>query len=395
MSASPPPPPPPALEPDPMDLIRSQNKIIAQQGERIEMLEDMVDSLIGVCRELEATIKGNHHEAVSLIRERTGSLDSNKYLGDRKASSGARSLESSSRPPPQAGDRPVSPRSVRRRRLSTLAPSSTGNGDGQNGQGPEVPIYGTCFGNLYKLSTGGGLAPKSWNRRWFVIKDDGALHYYKTAKASTDASATTEFGLIDLNGYIIQKALDVNKPFAFKAIHPSSRNYYFCSESEEERTRWMAAMTEAADLRTSLAEDELARLETMGKSRSQILDDIGSTSLDMDFADFVKDARHFGWMTKLNTGTQPQKSFYILKTTVLHYYASPQAKTCLGSVQLPGFSVVVMNERQRIFKLMPPVGPREIVLSVDTDNEYFKWVSALTEACRLPLTGTTDSNSKC
>lgn len=56
---------------------------------------------------------------------------------------------------------------------------------------PEAPIYGTCFGYVYKLSSGRGIGGKQWQKRWFVVRDNGMIHYFKSARESTDNMSGT------------------------------------------------------------------------------------------------------------------------------------------------------------------------------------------------------------
>ena len=69
-----------------------------------------------------------------------------------------------------------------------------------------MPILCSCFGYLMKLSSGKGVAGKQWSKRWVVVRDDGSVVYYKSAKDSADAEA--DYNTIDLKDYVVAKALD-------------------------------------------------------------------------------------------------------------------------------------------------------------------------------------------
>ena len=56
-----------------------------------------------------------------------------------------------------------------------------------------------------------------------------------------------EHGSVDLAGYLVQQASDINKPFGFKATKPGHRTFFFSADNEEDRARWMTAMTQAAN----------------------------------------------------------------------------------------------------------------------------------------------------
>lgn len=180
----------------------------------------MVESLVNTVNEFQAFVKAQ------LKQERRPSVASATHVFTRRSTVSELSKPSSER---------LSPKSHRRTSSCTEFAEEL----------PTVPIYGTCYGYLNKLSAG---ISKTFKRRWFLLKDDGTLVYYKTAKASTEEGAI-EHGRIELAGYTIVKANDIAK-FGFRATHPTHRTFVLSTDSDDDRTRWMTALEAASTKRT-------------------------------------------------------------------------------------------------------------------------------------------------
>ncbi|CAH1105826.1 unnamed protein product [Psylliodes chrysocephalus] len=95
-----------------------------------------------------------------------------------------------------------------------------------------------CFGYLVKLGT----QWKSWSRRYCILKD-ACLYFYQ------DANAKSAFGVAYLHGYRVQQYLSGTKKYAFEIIpsDSSKKHYYFHTDSDADKKRWIAALEYSID----------------------------------------------------------------------------------------------------------------------------------------------------
>ncbi|XP_026721786.1 uncharacterized protein LOC113489909 isoform X3 [Athene cunicularia] len=91
----------------------------------------------------------------------------------------------------------------------------------------------TCRGYLHKRTQSAIL--KGWRKRWFVLKHNGYLHYYKHKK---DEGKCRPLEVTKLEGAEIGVDTSLGKPFVFKCVpQTGNRIFYFCATSNQEMKR--------------------------------------------------------------------------------------------------------------------------------------------------------------
>ncbi|XP_076770789.1 uncharacterized protein LOC117722474 isoform X2 [Arvicanthis niloticus] len=106
---------------------------------------------------------------------------------------------------------------------------------------PNTP-WPTCRGYLHKRTQSGFV--RGWRKRWFVLKHDGFLLYYKHRK---DEGKWPPLDIIKLEGAEVDIDNSLGKPFVFNCMPQSrSRIFCLCATSNQEMKRWLEAMQKAA-----------------------------------------------------------------------------------------------------------------------------------------------------
>ncbi|ETE65577.1 Pleckstrin-likey domain-containing family A member 7, partial [Ophiophagus hannah] len=106
---------------------------------------------------------------------------------------------------------------------------------------PSIP-HPTCRGYLHKRTHSGIL--KGWRKRWFVLKHDGSLYYYKHKK---DEGKCRPLEVTKVEGAEIGMDNSLGKPFVFKCVpRAGNRVFYFYAISAQEMKRWVDVMEKAA-----------------------------------------------------------------------------------------------------------------------------------------------------
>ncbi|XP_072292069.1 pleckstrin homology domain-containing family A member 5 [Eucyclogobius newberryi] len=92
---------------------------------------------------------------------------------------------------------------------------------------------------LYKQDSTG---MKLWKKRWFVLSDL-CLFYYRDEK---EEGILGSILLPSFHVSMLSVDDHINRKYAFKALHPNMRTYYFCTDTAKEMESWMRVMTDAA-----------------------------------------------------------------------------------------------------------------------------------------------------
>lgn len=87
-------------------------------------------------------------------------------------------------------------------------------------------------GFLYRKKESKGFLGIKWKKYWFVLKKT-ALYWYSNQLAEKAE------GYIDLTNFMIDRAIECKKKYAFKACHPQVMMFYFAAESQEDMNLWL------------------------------------------------------------------------------------------------------------------------------------------------------------
>lgn len=87
-------------------------------------------------------------------------------------------------------------------------------------------------GWLYRKKESKGFLGMKWKKYWFALKKT-ALYWYSNQLAEKAE------GYIDLTNFMIDRAIECKKKYAFKACHPQVMMFYFAAESHEDMNLWL------------------------------------------------------------------------------------------------------------------------------------------------------------
>ncbi|XP_033127668.1 uncharacterized protein LOC117125310 isoform X2 [Anneissia japonica] len=210
----------------------------------------------------------------------------------------------------------------------------------------------------YMYKRGGSGLLQTWKKRWFVLKHDNCLYYYKTSKD------VDPLGAIVLANYTVVKAWDLDKPFAFKLSKFKARTYYFHTTSEEERTKWASAITDA----------------TNPTIKSNIWMGISTHNVSIP-ALSISNPECIGYLTKRGDKHKTwRRRFFVLKDACMYYYENNSSAKALGVVHFHGYTIqeIRTNSKKFPFDLIPPEPDlRTYHFLADHETDRKRWVAAL------------------
>ncbi|CAH1773294.1 unnamed protein product, partial [Owenia fusiformis] len=217
-------------------------------------------------------------------------------------------------------------------------------------------------GYLTKQSAG---TFKLLRRRYFVLKQDHCIYYYKTDNFKDE----DPLGAIPLLNYTITKATEINKKFAFKATKYGARTYVLIADNENDMNSWANAMNQAA-------------VATKNKKNETWLD-VSSHNVGLP-ALSIKNPECHGILFKMaNRRKTYQKRYCVLKDACLYYYLGVNSTTAQGVAHLQGYKLeqLTVSKKRYLFALTPPE-PKMRAFQFYTDHEfdYNRWATALTQS---------------
>ncbi|XP_073403102.1 uncharacterized protein [Dendrobates tinctorius] len=228
----------------------------------------------------------------------------------------------------------------------------------------------TCRGYLHKRTHSGLL--KGWRKRWFVLKHDGSLHYYKHKK---DEGKCRPLEVTKLEGSEIGVDTTLGKPFVFRCVPQSgNRIFYFCATSNQEMKRWLEAMDKAIH----------------PLSQNHVWVDVTMHNISLPPL-AIKNPECLGLLHQMDRNKDTWIEHYcILKDGCLYFYSSIRSKSALGGIYLQGYTVSEqsVNSRRCIIELRPPSEEfKTFYLSAGHAAENKRWITALKTSINkwLPL----------
>ncbi|XP_054720464.1 serine-rich adhesin for platelets-like [Uloborus diversus] len=219
---------------------------------------------------------------------------------------------------------------------------------------PPPPVYS---GYLQRLSAR-SVTGRRWCRRWFAVKLDGVLYWYRTSKDHEP------LGALGLQNQTISRVPEAGAPHAFKVSKLGESPYYFSADDEDTATRWISALNQVAATasRVDPYVDESLRNAQLPPSSIPHVDCQGPLS--------KLSQRWKAW----------RRRYFLLKDASLYFYADRNAKVALGLFQLHGYKVQSCNlqGKKNTFEAIPPEPRlRHLYFLADTENEKKRWLAAL------------------
>eukprot|EP00039_Didymoeca_costata_P004279 m.72409 g.72409 ORF g.72409 m.72409 type:complete len:384 (-) comp12324_c0_seq1:160-1311(-) len=279
---------------------------------------------------------------------------------------------------------------------------------------------GIHSGYVYKLTSGKGLASPRWKKRWFIVKEDGQILYYKNPKESRIPGHPANF--LDLRRYKIipaeESELSAHKVYresAFQASAPGERTFYFYAhdESEEAKEKWIKAFQFAAAKRSGtlsgvrgldVRRGSATVLNGIGERQTKIESQASNNTItketptetqnsneptNKDVPDFscssesLDAATCHGWLQRKEAGGGWGKIYFVLDGPYLFSFNNPSAQTALTATQITGcvIDIVFEDDIERGLSIEKD-GMKKIVLNALNDDDYSNWVACLTNTAQ-------------
>ncbi|XP_042216427.1 uncharacterized protein LOC121862321 isoform X2 [Homarus americanus] len=220
-----------------------------------------------------------------------------------------------------------------------------------------------CAGYLYKLggahhTPGSSTIIRKWHRRWFALKKDHCLYYYKSEMEQHP------LGAVHLLDYSVHALADMGKPFSFTVAKFGGMTLHLAAHTEEARNRWGQVITQAAA--EAAQRDELMEISSRRVQQAPA----SITSPDC-----------FGFLHKLGARWHQWKRRYcVLKDACLYLYHDTDATQAIGVVHLHGYRVqsTSIGGKKHAFELLPPEPKfRHFYFYTESDSDKKRWLAAL------------------
>ncbi|XP_066588399.1 uncharacterized protein [Prorops nasuta] len=246
------------------------------------------------------------------------------------------------------------------RTCNVLAPRMTKPGTKDTGP-QEAPI---ASGYLWRKSAISSSSEK-WVRRWFALRRDNCLYYYKT---DTDSQPV---GAVMLLNYDVELTNEP-RPHSFAIKKPGAPTLRLAADSEEAAMRWMNIIREAVERNNQVDTwlDASLRMREIPASAIQRPDCFGYLSKQQEHS--RKTSSPTGW----------SRRYCVLKDAALYFYDDANAEKAFGIACLHGFRVhgssPTSGGRKHAFELQPPdPTQRSYTFATESEMDKKRWLAAL------------------
>lgn len=218
-------------------------------------------------------------------------------------------------------------------------------------------------GYLWKLSGyASGISTNKWIRRWFCLKQNNCLYYYKTD------SEKQPVGVVMLFDHKVCEVDDddsgVSKPNRFLIKKEDAVPLHLAADTTNARSRWVDVIEKSI-------------------SNSKIVDELlEETKRNLTLApSAVNEPDCFGYLIKLGTQWKSwSRRYCVLKDACLYFYQDANATSAFGVGYLHGYKVQqsVSGSKKHAFEIIPS-DPTKKHYNFYTESEADRkrWITAL------------------
>ncbi|XP_043471247.1 uncharacterized protein LOC122504277 isoform X1 [Leptopilina heterotoma] len=225
----------------------------------------------------------------------------------------------------------------------------------------EAPI---CAGYLWRKAATSS-SPDKWVRRWFALRRDNCLYYYKTDADSQPV------GAVMLLKYDVEPTLE-KRMHSFAIRKKGAPTLHLAADSDEAAARWSTIIREAVERNNQAGTwlDTSLRMQQMPPCSIQRPDCFGYLN---------KLQRH---IRRATASSGWSRRYCVLKDAALYFYDDANAEQAFGVACLHGFRVHASapnsGGRKHAFELEPP-DPTQRTFTFATESEIDKkrWLAAI------------------
>ncbi|XP_076361068.1 uncharacterized protein LOC143252591 isoform X2 [Tachypleus tridentatus] len=208
-------------------------------------------------------------------------------------------------------------------------------------------------GFLQRLSIGGDT--RRWCRRWFVLKTDNCLYWYKTPKISELA------GVLVIHNHVIARVPGSGSSNTFRVSRHGLPHLYFAADDEETANRWISFLSDAA-----------SNVCHVDRYLERCLTNVHSPALTFQKPDCE------GYLRRL--GNRWKRRYFLLKDASLYLYLDRSSSAATAMFLLHGykFQSCSITGKKNTFEATPSVATQKhFYFLADSEIDKKRWLAAL------------------